>query len=141
MSEKLALRWSPEQISGWLEQHYPGESEMQVSHETIYKSLFIQSKGILNKSLRKDLRSRRLMRRPKNAVIDSHPGGQIIDPVTIRERPADIEDRAVPGHWEGDLISGANNSHMATLVERKSRFTMLVKLKGKDTVSVVSALQ
>lgn len=141
VSDKLILNWSPEQISGWLKNNYPEDSNMHISHETIYRNLFIQTKGILNKSLRKHLRSKRLMRRPKNAKIDNHPRGQIIDPVTIRERPASVEDRAIPGHWEGDLISGSNNTHIATLVERKSRFTLLVKIKGKDTVSVVSAIK
>ncbi len=141
VSEKLALNWSPEQISGWLKQSFPEDNDMQVSHETIYKSLFVQSKGLLNKSLRMHLRSKRIMRRPKNAKIDKHPRGQIIDPITIRERPAEVEDRAIPGHWEGDLISGSHNTHMATLVERKSRFTLLVKVKGKDTISVVNAIK
>lgn len=111
---------------------------MQVSHETIYRSLFIQARGVLKKELIEHLRSRRPTRRSKN--LSSQPRGQIIDAVSIRERPAQIEDRAVPGHWEGDLITGSGNTHIATLVERQSRFTMLVKVKGKDTVSVVSAL-
>lgn len=141
VSEKITAKWSPEQISGWLKLSFPEDCDMWVSHETIYKSLFIQTKGILSKSLRKHLRSKRLMRRPKNAIIDKSPRGQIIDLVTIRERPAEIDDRAIPGHWEGDLISGCNNTHIATLVERKSRFTLLVKVKGKDTTSVVSAIK
>lgn len=141
ISEKLILNWSPEQISGWLKKIYPEDDNMQASHETIYKSLFIQSKGVLNKSLRKHLRSKRLMRRPKNARIDRQPRGQIIDAITISERPPEVEDRAIPGHWEGDLITGSGNTHIATLVERKSRFTLLVKVKGKDTVSVVSAIK
>jgi IS30 family transposase len=141
VSEKLALNWSPEQISGWLKTSFPKDIDMQISHETIYKSLFIQSKRLLNKSLRKHLRSRRLMRRPKNSKIDKSPRGQIIDPIKISDRPPEIEDRAIPGHWEGDLISGSNNTHIATLVERKSRFVILVKVKGKDTISVVSALK
>lgn len=114
---------------------------MWISHETIYKSLFIQTKGLLNKELRKHLRSKRLMRRPKNAKIDKHPRGQIIDLVSIKERPPEIEDRGIPGHWEGDLISGSSNTHIATLVERKSRFTILAKISGKDTVSVVNAIE
>jgi IS30 family transposase len=113
---------------------------MYLSHETIYKSLFIQARGTLKKELTQHLRTKRLMRRPKNAKIDRSPRGQIIDAVSIRERPGDIEDRAIPGHWEGDLLSGSNNTHMATLVERTTRFTILVKLEGKDTTSVVNAL-
>lgn len=141
VEERLLLNWSPEQVSGWLKKKYLEECNMWLSHETIYKSLFIQSKGLLNKELRKHLRTKRLMRRPKNAKIDRQPRGQIIDLVSIRERPAEAEDRAIPGHWEGDLISGSNNTHIATLVERSSRFTILVKVKGKDTESVVSAIQ
>ena len=113
---------------------------MHISHETIYRSLFIQARGVLKKELMRHLRSRRMMRRSKLASTDGQPRGQIIDAVSIRERPAEVEDRAVPGHWEGDLISGAKNSHIATLVERHSRYTMLVQLEGKDTTSVVNAL-
>lgn len=138
--EKLQLKWSPEQISGWLKQTYPTELTMQISHETIYKSLFIQARGILKKELTQQLRSKRLMRRSKQAKIDRAPRGQIIDAVSIRERPAEIEDRAIPGHWEGDLVSGSKNTHIATLVERMTRFTILVKLNGKDTTNVVTAL-
>lgn len=139
--EKLQNKWSPEQISGWLKETYPIEPNMHISHETIYKSLFIQARGTLKKELTQHLRTRRLMRRPKNAKIDRSPRGQIIDAISIRERPAEIDDRAIPGHWEGDLLSGSNNTHIATLVERTTRFTILVKLKGKDTVSVVGALR
>jgi IS30 family transposase len=139
--EKLTLNWSPEQISGWLKQMYPNDHNMNISHETIYKSLFIQTRGILNKSLTKHLRTKRMMRRPKNAKIDRHPRGQIIDAISIKERPAEAEDRAIPGHWEGDLITGSKNTHIATLVERCSRFTMLIKVKGKDTISVIDALK
>jgi IS30 family transposase len=138
VAAKLQLNWSPEQITGWLKLTYPGNEDMQVSHETIYRSLFIQARGVLKKELIGHLRSRRPTRRSKKAT--SQPRGQIIDAVSIRERPAQIEDRAVPGHWEGDLITGSENSHIATLVERQSRFTMLVKVNGKDTSSVVSAL-
>jgi IS30 family transposase len=113
---------------------------MRVSHETIYRSLFIQARGVLKKELQDELRSRRIMRRSRHANTSGQPRGQIIDAVSIRERPAEVEDRAIPGHWEGDLLSGSSNSHIATLVERQSRFTMLVKVKGKDTRSVVSAL-
>ncbi len=113
---------------------------MRVSHETIYRSLFIQARGVLKKELTGHLRSRRMMRRSKHASTDGQPRGQIVDGVSIRERPADVEDRAIPGHWEGDLITGSRNTHIATLVERHSRFTMLVKVPGKDTASVVGAL-
>lgn len=140
VATKLSLQWSPEQISGWLRQRFPGEDAMNVSHETIYRSLFVQARGVLKKELQQHLRSRRMMRRSRKATRAGQGRGQIVDAVSIRERPASAEDRAVPGHWEGDLLSGANNSHIATLVERRSRFTMLVKLNGKDTTSVVRAL-
>jgi IS30 family transposase len=113
---------------------------MRVSHETIYRSLFIQARGVLKKELIGHLRSRRTMRRSQRASTAGQPRGQIIDGVSIRDRPADVEDRAIPGHWEGDLMAGSKNTHMATLVERASRFTMLVKVPGKDTASVVTAL-
>ena len=113
---------------------------MRVSHETIYRSLFIQARGVLKRELIGHLRSGRLMRRAKNANTAGQARGQIIDAISIRERPAEIEDRAIPGHWEGDLITGSKNTHIATLVERRSRFTMLVKVNGKDTASVVTAL-
>ena len=137
---KLKQDWSPQQISGWLEQRFPRDETMRVSHETIYRSLFIQARGVLKKELMGHLRSRRMMRRSKLASTQGQPRGQIIDAVSIHDRPAEVEDRAIPGHWEGDLLSGAKNTHIATLVERQSRFTMLVKVAGKDTKSVVSAL-
>lgn len=140
VANKLKLDWSPEQISGWLKLRFPDDENMRVSHETIYRSLFIQARGVLKKELVEHLRSRRMMRRSKNADTDGQPRGQIVNGISIRERPPEIEDRAVPGHWEGDLITGSNNTHIATLVERQSRFTMLVKVKGKDTASVVTAL-
>jgi IS30 family transposase len=140
VAAKLALDWSPQQIAGWLEQQFPEDETMWVSHETIYRSLFIQARGVLKKELVGHLRSRRMMRRSKKASTEGQPRGQIIDAISIRERPAEIENRAIPGHWEGDLLSGASNSHIATLVERQSRFTMLVKVAGKDTASVVNAL-
>jgi IS30 family transposase len=136
---KLQLDWSPEQIAGWLKLAYPGNDSMQVSHETIYKSLFIQSRGVLKKELQKHLRRGRKFRQSRAGNRGGNRG-QIIDGVSIRERPATVEDRALPGHWEGDLISGSNNSHIATVVERKTRFTVLVKVDGKDTESVTSAL-
>jgi IS30 family transposase len=140
VARKLEHEWSPEQIAGWLKQKYPDDPCMQVSHETIYRSLFIQARGVLKQELVKHLRSHRVMRHAKGASAKGQPRGQIKDAISIRERPAEIEDRAVPGHWEGDLITGSKNSHIATLVERKSRFTMLVKVAGKDTESVVHAL-
>jgi IS30 family transposase len=140
VAAKLALQWSPEQIAWWLKLRYPDDEGMRVSHETIYRSLFIQARGVLKKELTAHLRSRQKLRRSELAARKRHTRGHIIDAVSIRERPAEVEDRAVPGHWEGDLIAGAKGSHIATLVERHSRFVMLVKVEGKDTASVVSAL-
>lgn len=140
VARKLSLKWSPEQIAGWLKQTYPDDESLHVSHETIYRSLYIQTRGVLKKQLMKHLRSRRVMRHGKRFTTKGKPRGRIIDAVSIRERPAAIEDRAVPGHWEGDLIAGSGNTHIATLVERQSRFTMLTKLNGKDTQTVVTAL-
>jgi IS30 family transposase len=140
VAEKLSLDWAPEQVAGWLKVQYPDDAEMRVSHETIYRSLFIQARGVLKKELISHLRSKRTMRRSRHSRTKGQVRGQIIDAISIRERPAEIEDRAIPGHWEGDLIAGSNNTHIATLVERQSRFTMLVKVEGKDTNSVVSAL-
>lgn len=140
VADKLAGDWSPEQIAGWLKRQFPEDTHMRMSHETIYRSLFIQTRGVLKKELTRHLRSRRTMRRAKRASTEGQPRGQIIDGISIRERPAAIKDRAIPGHWEGDLLSGSNNTHMATLVERQSRFTLLVKVAGKDTGSVVNAL-
>jgi IS30 family transposase len=140
VASTLTLEWSPEQIAGWLKREFPKQGTMRVSHETIYRSLFIQARGVLKKELSGHLRSRRMMRRAQRASTAGQPRGQIIDGVSIRDRPADVEDRAIPGHWEGDLIAGSQNTHIATLVERQSRFTMLVKVPGKDTASVVTAL-
>lgn len=139
VASKLQMDWSPEQVAGWLKLEFSNDPNMHVSHETIYRSLFIQARGVLKKELVGHLRSGRMMRRSKNASTEGQPRGRIVDGISISERPAEIEDRAIPGHWEGDLITGSNNSHIATLVERHSRFTMLVKVQGKDTVSVVSA--
>ena len=139
VAQKLALQWSPEQISGWLKQEFPTHQNMQISHEAIYRSLFIQTRGVLKKELTAQLRTARRMRRPKSHNAKSGQG-HILDMVSIRERPAEIEDRAVPGHWEGDLLTGANDTHIATLVERNTRFTMLVKIPRKDTTTVVAAL-
>lgn len=138
VAEKLSLQWSPEQVSGWLKLRFPEDRRMQVSHETIYRSLYIQTRGVLKKELMQHLRSKRMMRRSKQAA--SQPRGQIKDAVSIRERPPEADDRAIPGHWEGDLITGAKNSHVATLVERHSRFTILVEVDGKDTTSVIAGL-
>ncbi len=140
VAEKLQDHWSPQQISGWLMAEYLDDGTMRVSHETIYKSLFIQARGVLKKELISHLRSRRIMRRGKTSTTQGQTRGQIIDAVSISERPAEIEDRAIPGHWEGDLLSGGNNTHIATLVERHSRYVLLVRVKGKDTDNVVTAL-
>ena len=139
VAQKLAVQWSPEQISGWLKQEFPTDPDMQISHEAIYRSLFIQTRGVLKKELTAHLRTARRMRRPKSHNAKSGQG-HILDMVSIRERPAEVEDRAVPGHWEGDLLTGANDTHIATLVERNTRFTMLVKIPRKDTTTVVAAL-
>src|ERR1039457_444797 len=140
VGSKLILDWSPEQISGWLKMQYPQDESMRVSHETIYRSLFIQARGVLKQELIQHLRSKRRIRRSRKSRDSGHRCGQIVDAISIRERPAEIEDRAVPGNWEGDLIGGTKNSHIATLVERHSRFTMLVKVPSKDTAAVVAAL-
>ena len=140
VASKLVLEWSPEQISGWLKTRYPDDPSMRVSHETIYRSLFIQARGVLKKELMDHLRTKRRMRRSRHSRIFKDARGQIADAISIRERPAEVEDRAVPGHWEGDLLSGSKNSHMVTLVERHSRFAMLIKVPSKDTAVVVTAL-
>lgn len=141
VAKKLSVDWSPEQVAGWLKCQFPDDKSMHVSHETIYRSLFIQARGVLKKELVKHLRSRRGMRRSRHSSSEeAESRTSISDLVSIRTRPKEVEDRAVPGHWEGDLISGSKNSHIATLVERQSRFTMLVHVGGKDTESVVSAL-
>ena len=139
VAQKLALQWSPEQISGWLKRQFPADQSMQVSHEAIYRSLFIQTRGMLKKELMAHLRTARQMRQAKGGTTKSGLG-QIVDTVSIRERPAEAEDRAVPGHWEGDLLAGSNNTHIATLVERHTRFTMLLKIPSKDTATVITAL-
>jgi IS30 family transposase len=140
VASKLILNWSPEQISSWLKRRYPRNESMRVSHETIYRSLFIQARGVLKKELQQHLRSRRSIRRSVHAKAAGQSRGQIVDAISIRERPAEIEDRAIPGHWEGDLLAGSGNSYIATLVERHSRFTILVKVPSKDTATVVDAL-
>ena len=140
VASKLVLDWSPEQISGWLKTHYPDDEHMRVSHETIYRSLFIQARGVLKKELLDYLRSKRRMRRSRHASPSGQSRGQIVDALSIRERPAEAEDRAIPGHWEGDLLSGAQNSYIATLVERHSRFAMLIKVPSKETAAVIAEL-
>jgi IS30 family transposase len=140
VSMKLKRKWSPEQIAGWLKRAFPGEVHNHVSHETIYRSLYIQARGVLKKELLEHLRARRTIRRSRHASLKRNGLGQITDAVSISDRPASVEDRAVPGHWEGDLIGGSKNSYIATLVERHSRYVMLVKVANKDTESVVSAL-
>jgi IS30 family transposase len=140
VASKLMQDWSPQQISGWLKRQYPNDESLRVSHETIYRSLFIQARGALKQELVRHLRSQRRIRRSRHSSVHGHSQGRIIDAVSIRERPAEVEDRAIPGHWEGDLLRGARNSHVATVVERHSRFCMLVKVPGKDTATVVAAL-
>lgn len=138
VSSKLQEDWSPRQIAVWLRGRHDNQLHMQVSHETIYRSLFVQAKATLKQELCEHLRSRRSVRRTLKRVDNKR--GQIVGAVSIRERPAEVEDRALPGHWEGDLIVGANNSYVATLVERRSRYVMLAKLGGKDSTTVVDAL-
>ncbi len=140
VASKLQLAWSPEQIAGWLKRTYPDDENYQVSHETIYRSLFIQARGALKKELLQHLRKTRAMRRSRHHTQKTDDHGRITDTVSIRERPASVEDRAVPGHWEGDLICGKNNSQIATLVERHTRYVLLAKVNSKDTETVINAL-
>jgi IS30 family transposase len=140
VEQQLKRLWAPEQIGGWLKYAYPDDENDQVSHETIYKSLFIQARGALKKELLKHLRKTRAMRRSRHKNLRDEGLGQITDAVSIRERPAEADDRAVPGHWEGDLLFGSHNSQIATLVERYTRYVMLVKVPSKDTETVISAL-
>ena len=140
VAEKLQLEWSPDQIAGWLKSTYADDENYQVSHETIYKSLFIQARGALKKELLQHLRKTRAMRRSRHHTQKTKDHGRITNTVSIRERPAEVEDRAVPGHWEGDLLCGSNNSQIATLVERHTRLVMLVRAPSKDTKTVVNAL-
>jgi IS30 family transposase len=140
VSRKLRRSWSPEQIAGWLKRGFPDEEQQRVSHETIYKTLFIQARGVLKKELLEHLRAKRTIRRSRHASLKRDGLGQIKDAISISERPASVEDRAVPGHWEGDLISGARNSHIVTLVERQARYVILAKVANKETASVVTAL-
>ena len=137
---KLQLQWAPQQIAGWLKHTYPCDGDYHVSHETIYRSLFIQARGALNKELLQHLRRTRAMRRSRHHTQKTDNHGKILDTVSISERPASVEDRAVPGHWEGDLLFGSRNTQIATLVERQTRYVMLVKVAGKDTETVINAL-
>ncbi len=140
VASKLRQFWSPEQIAGWLKHTYPDDENFQVSHETIYRTLFIQARGALKKELLHYLRSQRAMRRSRHKRLKGEGLGQITDTVSIRARPAAVEDRAVPGHWEGDLLFGSHNSQIATLVERQTRYVMLAKVEAKDTETVINAL-
>ena len=140
VASTLRSHWSPEQIAGWLKRTYPEHETRQVSHETIYKTLFIQARGALKKELQQHLRSQRAIRRSRHASLKGDGRGQITNSVSIRDRPACVEDRAVPGHWEGDLLIGTHNTQIATLVERHTRYVMLVKVPNKDTETVINAL-
>jgi IS30 family transposase len=140
VSGRLERKWSPQQIAGWLKLEHPDDEHACVSHETIYRSLFVQTRGVLKKELLAHLRATRAIRRSRNASLKCDGLGQIKDAISIRERPAAVEDRAIPGHWEGDLIAGSRNSYVATLVERRSRYVLLAKVANKDTASVVAAL-
>ncbi len=140
VAKKLKLHWSPDQVAGWLKYTYPDDENYQVSHETIYRTLFVQARGALKKELLQYLRSKRAMRRSRHKSLKGEGLGMITDTVSIRERPSSVEDRSVPGHWEGDLIFGSKNSQIATLVERQTRYVMLAKVDGKDTETVINAL-
>ena len=140
VAKKLQLEWSPEQIAGWLKRRFPNDESYHVSHEIIYRSLFIQARGALKKELLQHLRRTRGMRRSRHHTQKNENHGRITNTVSISERPASVEDRAVPGHWEGDLLFGSNKSQIATLVERQTRYVMLVKVDGKDTDTVINAL-
>lgn len=140
VAQKLRMLWSPEQIAGWLKCTYPDDESYQVSHETIYRTLYIQARGALKKELLQHLRRSRVMRRSRRYTQKRETHGRISNTISISERPASVEDRAVPGHWEGDLIFGTHNSQIATLVERQTRYVMMAKVSGKDTESVINAL-
>ena len=140
VAKQLQQLWSPEQIAGWLKRTYPDDEHSQVSHEVIYRSLFIQARGALKKELLGYLRRQRTLRRSRHTTLKDKGLGKITDTVSIRERPASVEDRAVPGHWEGDLIMGPHNSQIATLVERQTRYVMLAKVNGRDSETVINAL-
>lgn len=140
VSTKLCAQWSPEQIAAWLTRTYPDDPTMHVSHETIYRTLYIQTRGALKQELTAHLRRRRQVRRSGGALRRGSTHGQLVDVVSISERPASAEDRAVPGHWEGDLLLGGRRSQIATLVERQSRFVLLLRVPRRDSPTVVAAL-
>ena len=140
VAAKLQQQWSPQQIAGWLQRQYPASEQARVSHETIYRSLYIQARGVLKKELQACLRTKRAIRRSKHASLKRQGLGKITNAVSIKDRPASVEDRAVPGHWEGDLIGGTNNSYIATLVERQTRYVMLAKIENKNAETVAAAL-
>jgi IS30 family transposase len=140
VARKLAEQWSPQQISGWLRYTFPGDADMHVSPETIYRSLFVQSRGVLRRGLLKELRRQHGFRHSRAATRRRPRQGQILDAVSIRHRPAEVHERAVPGHWEGDLLEGARGTFIATLVERQSRYVLLVRLPSKDTDTVTRAI-
>jgi IS30 family transposase len=140
VARKLKCAWSPQQIAGWLRRQHPSDDSFQVSHETIYKTLYIQTRGALKKELQRCLRSKRIMRYSRHATLKNKGLGKISDGLTISERPESVEKRLVPGHWEGDLIKGCNNSYIATLVERHSRYVMLVRVDDSKTKTVIKAL-
>ncbi len=140
VATKLNQQWSPQQIAGWLKRQYPHHEHQHVSHETIYRSLYIQARGVLKKELQACLRTQRAIRRSKQASLKRQGLGKITQAISIKDRPASVADRAVPGHWEGDLIGGTHNSYIATLVERQSRYVMLAKIKQKDAATVTAAL-
>jgi transposase, IS30 family len=140
VAARLSDNWSPEQIAGWLKHTYPGDEAHQVSHETIYRSLFVQARGVLKKDLQAHLRTGRAIRRSRHASSKSDGRGSLSDMISIRERPASVEDRAVPGHWEGDLLCGSSNSYIVTLVERHTRYVLLAKVANRDSATVITAL-
>ena len=140
IAKKMEAAWSPQQIAGWLKRKYPNNEDLNVSHETIYKTLYIQTRGALKKELQKHLRTQRVVRRSRHATLKGKGKGGIVDAVSISERPAEVEDRAVPGHWEGDLIQGSGNSFIVTLVERQTRYVMLAKVPSNKTKPVIKAL-
>ena len=140
VAARLQDNWSPEQIAGWLRHTYPDDEAHQVSHETIYRSLFVQARGVLKQDLQAHLRSGRAIRRSRHATGKGDQRGSLTDMISIRERPASVEDRAVPGHWEGDLLCGSSNSYIVTLVERHTRYVLLAKVQSRDSRSVITAL-
>jgi IS30 family transposase len=140
VAAKLRADWSPQQIAAWLMSTYPDAPTMHVSHETIYRTLYVQARGALKQELTAHLRQRRRMRRPRASTRKGHGQGQLVDIVSISERPPSADDRAIPGHWEGDLLAGTKRSQLATLVERHSRYVLLVRLPARDTATVVHAL-